>query len=266
MSEPDKTTEGKQTSERTPEGETPAAEASLGAQPAGECVEAEKEENLVDTFAAESEGICRSLEKSFRRAFGDMPNRADLAELHALQAAIGDLVRRAAESGAGAQSELKKLAKERDFHKDAATRAKADFLNYQERARRDLTNAEESVLRGYVSDLLPVLDSMDLALADAKSKDADPERIRAAVEMIAEALEQVLKVRGLERIEAAGKPFDPNFHEAVSTRPADPGKSELPNQVVEELRPGFSWKGKVLRPCQVLTTESKPADKVESEN
>lgn len=210
-------------------------------------------------YLDDAQRICVSLEKSFRRAYGDMPNQADLAEIHGQQAAIKDLVHRALESGAGAQDKLAKLTRERDRFQDAAVRAKADFLNYQERSRRDMDRAEESALRGYVSDLLPILDSLDLALADAKSENFDPGRFRSAVEMIATSFQQVLKVRGLERIVAAGQVFDPNLHQAVCTRPIEAAKGEGPNQVIEELRPGYTWKGKLLRPCQVLITEPKSA-------
>ncbi len=220
------------------------------------------DDDPAEELLAEAENLCASLEKSFRRAF-DMPTQTDLADLHGFQATIRDLVDRALQSGAGAHDELKALTKERDHFKEAASRAKADFLNYQERARRDLAGAEESVLRGYVMDLLPILDSLELALADARKEGSDPENIKAAVEMMNTALEQTLKVRGLVRIEANGKDFDPNHHEAITTRPVDQSKGERPNQVVEEFRPGFLWKDKLLRPVQVLVTPPEKKKKEE---
>lgn len=210
---------------------------------------------------AETEALCASLEKTFRAAIGQMPNQLQLSEIHGLQASIRDLVKRAEDEGTGAILQLKELAAERDRHKGDAERARADFLNYQARAKKDRERAEELSLRGYVSDLLPVLDSLDLSLANSKQPGTSVETVGQALEMIADAMKQALHVRGLERIEPLGKPFDANLHEAVHKRPADATKNEQPGQVVEVFRSGYLWKGLVLRPAQVLVTEVPPAEK-----
>jgi molecular chaperone GrpE len=205
-----------------------------------------------------------------------MPSSAEMAELHALQACLRELVRRASESGAGAAGRLQTLTAERDQLKEHLARARADFLNYQERAAKDLARAEELALRNYVLDLLPILDHLDLARADAKAcgildapapsaaeQDLSPaQRVQKALALIAESLDQALRVRGLEPIRAQGRPYDPQFHEAVVVRPADAAKGEEPNRVVEELRPGYLWKGLLLRSAQVvLTGEAEPSKK-----
>lgn len=211
----------------------------------------------VESLAAEAEEFCAALEKFFRRGFGDMPNSLDLAEMRAQQASVRDLVRRSSESGAGAGKQLTQLTQERDQFKDAAARAKADFLNYQDRARKDLQRAEEQSLRGYMNELLPILDSLDLSLKDAHTDTANLDTVRQALAMIGESLNQMLKVRGLERVASVGKPYDPTRHEAVHTRPADLKQDEKPGQVVEEFRPGYLWKGLLLRPAQVVVTQAE---------
>jgi molecular chaperone GrpE len=110
-------------------------------------------------------------------------------------------------------------------------------------------------LRGYVSELLPILDSLELAQHDAAGEQMDPKRVKEALDMIGLSLKQALAVRGLQRIEVKGKPFDPKIHEAVAKRPADQAQGEKPGTVLEELRPGYLWKGLVLRPAQVLVSE-----------
>ncbi len=205
-------------------------------------------------LADEAEAFCADLERFFRRAFGEIPKASELGEIRAQQATVRDLVHRAGNLGGESSSKMTELATERDKLKDAAARARADFLNYQTRSAKDLERAEELALRRYVSELLPILDSLDLAEQDAKSEKADFKRLLEATEMIHESLKQVLAVRGLERIQAKGKPFDPTLHEAVAKRPADPASGEQPGMVVEELRPGYLWKGLVLRPAQVLVT------------
>lgn len=213
--------------------------------------------NASQKLADEAEAFCIDLEKFFRRAFGDVPKATELGEIRAQQATVRDLVNRASKLGGGDTEELVALTAERDKLKDQTVRAKADFLNYQSRAVKDLERAEEMALRGYVSELLPILDSLDLSLKDASGDKTDATRLREALDMIALSLKQVLAVRGLERIEAAGKPFDPKIHEAVVKRPADASKGEKPNMVLEELRPGYLWKGLVLRPAQVLVSEAE---------
>lgn len=203
-------------------------------------------------FDGEAEGLVERLEELFRGCLPDMPSSADLVELRTLQAQLRDLVTRAAESSAGTAEELAALQKERDKFKAAAAKARADFLNYQARSAKDLARAEESALRGLLTELLPVLDGFDLARADAESGIADPARVREALSMLAESLEQMLAAKEMKRIGAAGELFDPRIHEAVASRPADPRAGEKPNQVVEELRSGWLWKEKVLRPAQVL--------------
>ena len=207
----------------------------------------------------EADALCGDFEKLFRRVFGEVPKAADLGEIRAQQAAIRDLVNRASAGGGGgegdASEKVQALEAERDKFKDAAARARADFLNYQGRAAKDLERAEELSLRRYVSELLPILDSLGLARHDAAGEKVDAQRVKEALEMIGTSLDQVLTVRGLERIEAKGKPFDPTVHEAVAKRPAEAG--EKPNQVVEELRPGYLWKGLLLRPAQVLVSEAE---------
>ena len=153
------------------------------------------------------------------------------------------------------EQDLRNALAERDKFKNELLRAKADFLNYQDRAVKDLGKAEEGALRGYISDLLPVLDSLDLSLKDARSPQANLERVRQALEMIALGLDQAMRVRGLERIDADGKPFDPAYHESIASRPVDAAKEEKPNYVAEVCRPGYLWKNKLLRPAQVLITK-----------
>jgi len=212
-----------------------------------------------ESLAKEAEELCASLEKFFRRGLGDMPSSADTAEMRAQQASVRDLLRRASESGAGASQEVAALTAERDQFKDAASRARADFLNYQSRASKDLSRAEEQALRGYMIELLPVLDSLDLSLKDAQSPQANLETVREALNLIATSFNHVLKVRGLERMETVGKPFDPTRHEPVFQRPADPAQGEQPNMVVEEFRPGYLWKSLVLRAAQVAVTQAVPS-------
>ena len=275
--------DGAQVQEQTGEAQAnqqPAQEPA--AEPAGQ-QPAKSPAPPAPTLAQEAEAFCADLERFFRRAFGDLPETADLSELHAEQATIRDMMRRATEAGGENSAKFTALASERDklkatvAQRDAALlQKKADFLNYQARTSKDLTRAEELALRRYMLDLLPVLDSLKLSLRDAASPAVDVQRLKDALGLIDTSLNQALAVRGLQRILVeAGKPFDPNVHEAVALRPAEPAKGEMsrvwhtfgedvalrpaepakgerPNTVLEELRAGYLWKGLLLRPAQVL--------------
>ncbi len=211
-------------------------------------------------FADDADGLCNEIEKLFRRAFGEIPKASDLGDMRAVQAMLKNLVHRAVTEGGGggASPELTaELTGERDKYKDALQREKASFLNYQSRTIKDLERAEEQALRKYVIELLPILDNLELATADAHSENVDPTRVKEALDMTGQSLKQVLAVRGLERIEAKSKTFDPMQHEAIFKRPADAEKGEKLNSVVEECRAGYLWKGFVLRPAQVVITDAK---------
>lgn len=234
-----------------------AAEAEKQAAPRQDETAGSAAQTESQKLGDEAENFCADLEKFFRRYVGEVPKASELGEIRAQQATVRSLVNRASALGGESSEKLAELTIERDKYKDVAQRSRADFLNYQTRSAKDLERAEELSLRGYVSDLLPVLDSFQLALQDAQSDTADPKRVREALEMIATSFQQVLAVRGLTRIEAAGKPFDPTIHEAVAKMPPDPEKGQKPNTVLEELRPGYLWKGLILRPAQVLVADNE---------
>ncbi len=97
-----------------------------------------------------------------------------------------------------------------------------------------------------VSRLLEVLDDFDLALMSAEQQ-PDFERFRKGVELVYAKLRDALRAEGLERMEAEGKPFDPEQHEALMQ--TGEGEGEL--TVADVLRPGYTLKGRVIRPAGV---------------
>ena len=139
----------------------------------------------------------------------------------------------------GDLDELGRLAVERDEYRELAQRIQADFENYKKRALKLQTEHLERASQALVVKLLPVLDSFDLALAHG-AEELGP---------IHRELARVLEAEGLERLDPQGKPFDPNEHDAVAHEPGD-GEG-APPVVLEVMRPGYRWKGRVLRPAMV---------------
>jgi molecular chaperone GrpE len=147
-------------------------------------------------------------------------------------------------AGGDAGSELLQVLAERDEYLSHLQRTQAEFDNYRKRMLRDQTVHVERAAAGLVEQLLPVLDSFELALGSAGT---DVERLRKGVELVYGELLGALEKAGLERIEALGKPFDPEEHEAVMHVEDDGGEPGVRDVV----RSGYRFKGRVLRPAMV---------------
>jgi molecular chaperone GrpE len=135
--------------------------------------------------------------------------------------------------------ELARVARERDEYLDALRRVQADFENYKKRMIRQQTEHMERAAEHLVEKLLPVFDTSDLAVAHGGGEE---------VKQIWTALFDALEREGLERIDPLNVAFDPTVHDAVAHEPGD-GTGEP--EVVEVMRAGYRWKGRVLRPAMV---------------
>jgi molecular chaperone GrpE len=148
-----------------------------------------------------------------------------------------------------ASEAMLELGAERDEFRELAQRVQADFENYRKRMLREQTEKMERANEGLVEQLLSVLDSFELALANVPEAD---EKVRKGVELVYAELLGVLEKAGLERIDALGKPFDPHEHEAVAQEDGD-GEPV----VCDILRSGYRLKGRVLRPATVRVTRAE---------
>ncbi len=140
------------------------------------------------------------------------------------------------------------LQRERDDLLGTSQRLQADFENYRKRVLREQTALVERATEGLIEQLLPVVDSFELAVANL-GRDTDIESVRKGIELVYAELLGVLERSGLEPIAALGEPFDPNVHEAVMQ---DDGPGEP--RVGGVLRTGWKLKGRVLRPAMVKVT------------
>jgi molecular chaperone GrpE len=142
---------------------------------------------------------------------------------------------------------LTQVESERDEYLETLRRVQAEFENYRKRVIKEQTALVDRATSGLVEQLLPVLDSFELALKNVDSAGSDDiESVRKGVELVYAELLGVLEKAGLSRIEAEGKPFDPNVHEAVMQEDGD-GEPI----VTDVLRTGYTLKGRVLRPAMV---------------
>lgn len=149
---------------------------------------------------------------------------------------------------------LRKQAAERDQYLDLALRTKAEFENYQKRNQREREQERKYWYTPLALDLLPILDNLDRALAAARQA-GDSSSLVQGVAMVQSQFLETLKRHGITQIDAAGKPFDPNLHQAVMQQPS---ADVEPGAVVRVLEQGFMNHDRVLRPAKVIVS-SKPA-------
>ena len=151
----------------------------------------------------------------------------------------------AIESGAPETSELEQVRAEAAEYLDHLRRLQAEFDNYRKRVLKEQTHAVELAAEPVVRRLLEVLDEFELALMAANEK-PDLDRFLHGVELVYAKLVDSLRAEGVERIEADGKPFDPELHEALMQT------GEGDHVVVADvLRPGYTLRGRVIRPAGV---------------
>ena len=144
-----------------------------------------------------------------------------------------------------------RLQVEKDELMQTLVRRQADFENYRKRVERERQDDRRSGAGRLIEDLLPVLDAFERAL---KAHD-DPayQEYRKGLELIYRQLSETLARQGLERIAAAGKPFDPHYHQAIERVESD----DLPEgTVLDVLQDGFLFHGRVLRPSMVRVSFS----------
>jgi len=144
------------------------------------------------------------------------------------------------------ESDLERAQREAAEYLDHLRRLQAEFDNFRKRTLKQQSHAVELAAQPVVARLLEVLDDFDLALMSAEQQ-PDFEKFRKGVELVYAKLRDALRAEGLERMEAEGKPFDPEQHEALMQ--SGEGEGEL--TVADVLRPGYTLKGRVIRPAGV---------------
>lgn len=170
---------------------------------------------------------------------GGEPDAAMAAEAEAA-AEVNGAPAAAGEEGADTPvgGDVAAVAAERDHYLDHLRRVQAEFENYRKRIARQQTDAVQQAGSRLVDALLPVLDACDAAVRHGAGE----------VEPIFASLLGTLEKEGLARIDPGGESFDPTSHEAVMHEPADGDEGPVVSDV---LRPGYAWKGRVLRPAMV---------------
>jgi molecular chaperone GrpE len=143
---------------------------------------------------------------------------------------------------------LAETQRERDEYLEIAQRARADFENYRKRAAKEAAAAGDRAKGGLVRELLPVVDNLERALASAEESE---QHLAEGVRLVHSELLAVLERNGVEAFDPRGEKFDPEVHEALSTREEDGAK---PGTVVDVVEKGYRANGTVLRPARVVVS------------
>jgi molecular chaperone GrpE len=139
---------------------------------------------------------------------------------------------------------LDELRREKEALQDRLLRTAAEFDNYRKRVERERRDLADYTAADVVSEMLPIVDNLERALAAAS--EADP--LRKGVELIHKQMLDLLRKRGVKAIEALGADFDPNFHQAVIHEPTSEHRE---GEVIEELQRGYLLGDRLLRPAMV---------------
>ncbi len=136
-------------------------------------------------------------------------------------------------------------------HWDQYLRAVAELENVRKRAARDIEQANRFGLEKFASVLVPVKDSLDLAIASAAHADAAAlaEGQIATQRLLAKAFERI----GIVEIDPRGQPFDANLHEAIAMQESSTAE---PDSVLAVVQLGYQLNGRLLRPARVLVAKA----------
>lgn len=143
--------------------------------------------------------------------------------------------------------EVARIRAEADEYLDHLRRLQAEFDNFRKRSIKEQSRSIEMASRPIMERLLEVLDDFGMALGASAPDQPPTENLRKGVELVYAKLVDALRAEGLERIEAEGKPFDPNEHEALMQT----GEGEGDPMVAEVFRQGYRLRGTVIRPASV---------------
>jgi molecular chaperone GrpE len=186
----------------------------------------------------------------------DQENQAESPRSKAKAAEPGAAETQAADASLVApEDQIKQLQADRDNLMQKWLMAVADLDNYRRRVQKEVDQERRYAALPLARDLLPALDNLHRALEAARNG-GDADRLAQGVQMVARQFDDILARHSIVPIAAAGKPFDPNLHQALQQVPA-PDKPPL--TVIQECERGYTLHDRVVRPSTVIV--SAPAEK-----
>lgn len=152
------------------------------------------------------------------------------------------------------QELLKKLRdteEEAQKNYDLYMRTYAEMENIKKRGIKERQELSKYANESLIKEILPVIDNLQKAISHAQN-DKNPSGLVEGIELTLDSLLKTLEKAGLKEVEAEGKPFDPNFHQAISKQRDD---KVAPGHVIMELQKGYLLNGRLIRPSMVVISE-----------
>ncbi len=154
---------------------------------------------------------------------------------------------------AALQAEIAQLGESLSEANDAVLRAQAEAQNIRRRAEQDVEKAHKFALDKFVSDMLPVADNLERALAAADGKEGGVSALVEGVELTLKSLIESLKRHNVEQVNPVNEPFDPQLHQAMT---AVPNAEVEPNTVLDVFQKGYTLNGRLVRPAMVVVSKA----------
>ncbi|HET7658024.1 MAG TPA: nucleotide exchange factor GrpE [Bacillales bacterium] len=149
-----------------------------------------------------------------------------------------------------ADANVEQLEKEKEELKKRLLRVQADYDNFRRRTREESAAAAKYRAQGFAEKLLPAFDSFERAL-DVKVESEEAKSLLKGLEIVHRQLKDAFEQENIREIEAEGKPFDPQYHQAVMQVEEEGAE---PNTVVEVMQKGYVLNDRVIRPAMVKVT------------
>jgi len=147
--------------------------------------------------------------------------------------------------------EVKDTEKKSQENYDLYMRTYAEMENIKRRGIKERQELSKYANESLIKEILPVIDNLQKALSHAQN-DKNPSGLVEGIELTLDGLMATLEKAGLKEVEAEGRPFDPNFHEAISKQIDD---KIGPGHVITELQKGYVLNGRLIRPSMVVISE-----------
>lgn len=143
------------------------------------------------------------------------------------------------------------LENEVNKYKELMLRKAAEFENYKRRTENDQLNLLKYAAESLIVKLLPTVDDLERSISHM-TEETDVNKIKEGIQLIYNKFMKTLDDQGVKKIDAVGKPFDVDFHEALMQRPDE---SVQPHTVLDELETGYMYKDRVIRHAKVIVSE-----------
>jgi len=159
------------------------------------------------------------------------------------------------------QQQLEQARSKAEENWNLLVRTKAEMENLRRRAERDVENAHKYALERFITELLPVKDSLELGVQAAQQENATVDKLQEGTELTLNMLNQAFDKFSINEVHPQGEPFNPDHHQAMAMLEHE---EAAPNTVLQVMQKGYLLNDRLIRPAMV--TVSKAANKNNTDN